>query len=332
MNKIKWVLFAVLVACFLFSCKEEPKDSKASVRKNVHVPTFNEESAYNFVQKQVNFGYRIPGTDAHKLCKEWLINTLKSFGSTVKEQEFNASFFDVNNVKASNIIAQFNPDQSKRILLAAHWDSRSKADKETDEAMKSLPIVGADDGGSGVAVLLEIAKTISENPIDLGVDIVLFDAEDQGDAGDLCQGSCSWCLGSQYWSSHLYPSNYSAEYGVLLDMVGAKNASFYKEGISRAYAGKQLDKIWTLANRMGYSDFFLNKSIGQITDDHRFVNTIAQIPMLDIINLKPEKRDNWFHQCWHTHCDDMEIIDRRTLRVVGQVVTAVLYKESGNTL
>lgn len=322
----------IVLTLLVFACKEDSKSKNTEAPRNVHIPTFSGDSAHAFVQRQVDFGFRIPGREEHTMCKKWLSNTLASYGATVKEQDFETSFFDAVNVIATNIIAQFNPQQKKRILLAAHWDSRSVADKETDESARKNPISGADDGGSGVAVLLEIARMISQNPINLGVDIILFDAEDQGDSGDACQNTCSWCLGSQHWARNLYPKNYKPEYGILLDMVGSKNASFYKEGYSRSYAGAQVDKIWTLAGRMGYSDFFIDRPIGPITDDHRFVNTIAKIPTLDIINLKPEKKDNWFHKCWHTQCDDIENIDKRTLRVVGQVVTAVLYKESGNTL
>jgi hypothetical protein len=257
---------------------------------------------------------------------------MEHYGARVKVQEFKASFQNIKDADAFNIIGQINPEKSRRILLAAHWDSRSRSDHDLDEANHNKPVLGADDAGSGVAVLLEIARIINENPIDLGIDIIFFDAEDQGDSGDACQISCSWSLGSQYWSRNIYPKNYKPEYGILLDMVGAKNASFYKEGISMSYASEQTNKIWTLAQRMGYSDFFIDKRTSSIIDDHVFVNTIARIPMLDIINMKPESGDQMFQKCWHTQCDDMSGIDKRTLRVVGQVVSAVLYKESGNSL
>ncbi len=322
----------IVLTLLVFACKEDSKSKNTEAPRTVNVPTFNGDSAYAFVQKQVDFGFRIPGREEHKMCKEWLGYTLSSYGGVVKEQEFKASFFDAANVTATNIIAQFNTEQKKRILLAAHWDSRSVADKETDESEKKKPIAGADDGGSGVGVLLEIARTISTNPIELGVDIVLFDAEDQGDAGDLCRTTCSWCLGSQYWAKNLYPKNYKPEYGILLDMVGARNASFYKEGYSRNYAQAETNKIWTLAGRMGYSDYFIERPTSPIIDDHLFINEIARIPMLNIVNLKPGTGESMFHQCHHTQCDNINFIEKRTLRVVGQVVTAVLYKESGNTL
>ena len=330
----KILLFVVLSTAILqYSCKDEAQKTTVSVeKKNVKVPAFSSDSAYAFIEKQLSFGTRVPGTPPHKECKKWIIASLEKYGAKVTLQDFKADFQNLKNIPSTNIIGQINPGHSKRILLAAHWDTRAIADKDPDKALKSKPIPGADDGGSGVAVLLEIARLLSENPIDMGVDFVFFDAEDQGDTGDSCVNSCSWCVGSQYWANNLIPKKYNPDYGILLDMVGAKNASFYKEGHSRLHAGEQTDKIWTLASRMGYSDYFIDQRVHQITDDHKYVNQIAKIPMLDIINMKPEMKNQTFHKDWHTHGDDIDIIDKRTLRVIGQVVTAVLYKESGNSL
>lgn len=332
MRYFRALFFVCFVGAIFCRCKEDrPVEKKAEII-NVQVPAFNADSAYAFIENQLDFGFRIPGTTSHMACKEWIVSKLDNYGAKVSQQDFTVSFQDVENVTATNIIAQFNPDKQRRILLSAHWDSRSIADKDDNAELHDEPILGADDGGSGVGVLLEIARTISLHPIDLGVDLVLFDAEDQGGSGDPCQNTCSWALGSQYWSNNIVPKNYSPEYGILLDMVGAKNASFYKEGVSMTYAQEHVDKIWTLAKRMGYSDYFIDRRTSGITDDHRYVNTIAKIPMLDIINLKPEQGSNLFHEDWHTTGDQIDIIDKRTLRVVGQVVTAVLYKESGNAL
>jgi len=212
---------------------------------------------------------------------------------------------------------------SKRVILAAHWDTRMFGDQDEDPAMRSKPIPGADDGGSGVGVLLEIGRLLQEFPIDMGIDVILFDAEDQGKS----RSEDYWCLGSKYWSRNKHKSNYNAQYGILLDMVGAKNPTFGKDEISRAFAGTQVEKLWTLASRMGYSNMFVNQNMSRIIDDHVYVNTIANIPMLDIINRK-ESNESSFQKCWHTHCDDISVIDKRSLKVVGQVVTASIYKES----
>jgi len=306
-------------------CKDDVKKTTPTTpvtKKKVIVPPFNGDGAFNYVEKQVAFGYRVPGMDSHKKCKDWLVSELKSLGADVEVQEFKASFFDVKDAESFNIIASINPKQKKRIALAAHWDTRLIADK--DEEDKNKPIDGADDGGSGVGVLLQIAKTIQDNPIDLGIDIFLWDAEDNGiDSDDGEDTSETWCLGSQHWSKNKHDRNYKAKYGILLDMVGAKNARFPLEGISTQVAGPVQNKIWTLAQQMGYGDLFQSVKMGGITDDHVFMYK-GGIPTVDIINLP----SNTFGHYHHTHEDNMENIDRNTLRKVGQVVTAVLYRES----
>ena len=308
--------------------KSKPQNVTTPSAPPVKIPAFNADSTFLFIEKQLSFGTRVPGTETHKECKDWLVGKFKSFGAEVIEQDFTANFYTGEAAEATNIIAQFKPKMNKRIILAAHWDTRMFGDKDPDPKMRDKPIPGADDGGSGVAILLEIARLLKENPINMGVDIILFDAEDQGKTGDGGNANNSyWCLGSQYWAKNKHKSNYTAQYGILLDMVGAKNPTFGKDDISRQFAGQQVEKLWTMASRMGYSDMFVNRNTGGIIDDHVYVNTIAKIPMLDIINRSPNTASS-FQKCWHTHCDDLSVIDKRTLKVVGQVVTAALYKES----
>jgi hypothetical protein len=293
----------------------------------VTIPAVNQDSIYAFVEKQLSFGFRIPGQQGHTDCKNWLVSKLESYGTKVIQQDFPATFYTGETVQATNIIAQINPLKKKRILLAAHYDTRRVADYDRKFSNRSQPIAGADDGASGVAVLIEIARTISENPIDLGVDIIFFDAEDQGETKG---PSNYWCLGSQYWSRNIHVARYRPEFGILLDMVGAKNPRFAKDYVSRTYAGKVLNKVWRLAQNMGYSDKFVNENGGEITDDHYFVNTIAKIPMIDIIN-QPINSQTGFVPHWHTLDDDIHVINKRTMRVVGQVVAAVLYKSSDDS-
>lgn len=322
---MKKLLLFTLVTFLVFACKEDPKPKPAApkVKKpRVQIPSSNVDSVFSYVEKQLDFGYRIPGTPEHVACKDWLVNKFKSYGAEVQEQAFKASFFDKVDQQAYNIIASYNPNHQQRVILAAHWDSRMVAEKDADTAKKDSPIHGADDGGSGVAALLEIARQISINPIDLGVDIILFDAEDNGNSND----NYSWCLGSQYWSKNKHKSGYNAEFGILLDMIGAKNATFPKEGNSITYAKKYHDKVWSLAQRMGYKDLFLNQPFGAINDDHWHVNTIAKIPMLDIINHDLSR--NTFGTYHHTHDDNIDVIDKTILRTVTQVVLATIYKVS----
>ncbi len=316
---ISWVAL-----CLLLACKQDSStggtQTKTSPAAQVTIPAFDRDSAYHYVETQVQFGPRNLGSEGHRNCRDWLVSKLKAFGAEVSQQHFSAELYTGEVFQGTNIIGNINPSHPKRIVLAAHWDTRHVADKDPDADKRDLPIPGADDGASGVAVLLEIARTLQAHPIDLGVDIVLFDAEDHGEGGGASE---TWCLGSQYWARN-YGSMAPARYGILLDMVGSKGARFPQEAISVNFGKSILDKIWPLAQSMGYGHYFVNDRVNSITDDHLFVNQLSGLPMIDIIN----HTGNSFGSYWHTHDDDLSIIDRNTLRAVGQVVIALLYKES----
>jgi len=313
----------------LLACKSDPKPTSPAVKKDpVKIPAANGDSLFTYVEKQLSFGYRIPGTPEHVACKDWIVSKLKSYGAEVVEQKFKASFLTVKDVDAYNIIATFNPGHKKRILLGAHWDSRMIAEKDKDQSKRNQPIYGADDGGSGVAGLLEIARQLNENEIDIGIDLIFFDAEDQGNSN--ADETDTWALGAQHWSKNLHKRGYKAKFGILLDMIGSKGATFGKEYYSQQYAKMYQDKVWTLARRMGYTDMFINTAFGQIGDDHLYVNMNAGIPMFDIINYRVN--ENLFGAYHHTHDDDIDVIDKRTLRVVTQVVLAAIFKESEGSL
>lgn len=327
---------AAMIIMTLVQCKSDKKTEPtepSTPATSLQVPKFDKDSAFAFVERQVSFGPRVPNTEAHRKCREWLVGKLKDYGATVIEQNFKATGYTGTVFNGTNIIGQINPAAKSRILLAAHWDSRFLADSELSTERKNEPIAGADDGGSGVAVWLEVARVLQANPVSLGVDIIFFDAEDNGkhdpspasEAEEL-KNMESWCLGSQHWARNLHISGYSPKYGILLDMVGAKNARFPKEGFSVQMAPTLVDKIWKLAQGMGYSNYFVDERAGGITDDHYFVGKYAKIPMIDIIHLAGGEQTFGAH--WHTHNDNLDIIDPRTLRAVGQVMLAVVYREA----
>lgn len=306
--------------------------------QTVPVPKFDRDSAFFYVEKQLSFGPRAPEMEGHQACKEWLVSKLEEFGASVIQQDFTANLYTGKSYQATNIIGQYNPESKNRIILAAHWDTRLLADSDLSTERQDEPIPGADDGASGVAVLLEIARQLGQNPINLGVDIIFFDAEDNGQ--DTKEGeqiseaeqekrSRSWALGAQYWANNLHRPKKDFDYGILLDMVGAEGAIFQKEGWSMYYAPAIVNKVWKLANNMGYGNYFVNqKDRGGVTDDHYFVNKIAGIKMIDIIH----KSQEGFGDHWHTHNDDIDIIDKRTLRAVGQLVLAVVYRENNGQM
>jgi len=292
----------------------------------IAVPDFNADSAFLFVKKQVDFGPRVPNTPAHQKCAAWLVNEFKRYGFTVIEQKMQAPYYKGGTFNGVNIIAQYKPEAQKRICIAAHWDSRNEADKDTKDINKAID--GADDGASGVGILLEIARTLKNNPVDIGVDLICFDLEDNGDD----QGAIeTWCLGSQYWSKNLHRPGYSPYYAILLDLVGAKGARFYKEGISREVAPKTVEKVWNMAHSLGYGEYFVNEDRPGITDDHLFVVRGAQIPMIDIISM-PNDGEHVFGSHHHTHADNINIIDKNVLKAVGQTMTAVIFETHNGVL
>lgn len=329
------VIFAIsYIVMSLPRCKSDSNPpANSTVTQNpqpatpaIPVPSFNADSAFLFVKKQVDFGPRVPNTEAHRKCAAWLSSEFKRHGLTVIEQKFQAPHYKGGTFNGINIIGQYKPENPRRILLAAHWDSRFHADQDTKD--KNKPILGADDGGSGVGVLLEIARLLSQNPVNIGVDFVLFDAEDQGnDADDGQDNSKTWCLGAQHWSKNLHKPGYMPMFGILLDMVGGANPKFQKEGISMQAAPSIVEKVWSTAASLGYSNVFVQELGGAVTDDHYFVVVNARIPMIDIIS-RPGETKSGFVPHWHTHDDNMKAIDKNTLRIVGEVVTTVLYRSS----
>ncbi len=328
-------IICLLITICCFSCKNDSKSPPSSAPVTIDIPVFNEDMAYRFIEKQVSFGPRVPNSPAHDSCAAWLKREFHAIGARVVVQHADLKAYTGEILRAQNIIAVYNPDAKRRVILAAHWDSRHMAEWDADPNKRMEPILGADDGGSGVGVLLEIARNLDVHKIEgLGVDIVLFDAEDIGQprgGGGFPEQKDTWCLGSQHWSRNKHQSDYRAMYGILLDMVGSKNARFPREEVSMQYAPDVVNKVWTEAQKAGYSSYFDFAKAPGVTDDHLYVNQIAKIPMIDIIN-RPVTSETGFGHYWHTHKDDMSVIDKQTLKAVGQTVLNVLYKEAAGVL
>jgi glutaminyl-peptide cyclotransferase len=294
-------------------------------------PIVNQDSAFYFVERQVKFGPRVPNSPAHKKTGDYLVASLKNYGARVTEQHFESMSFDGKRLFLRNIIGSYFPEKQKRILLAAHWDTRPFADKDKENTNATFD--GANDGASGVGVLLEVARLISKsNPPNVGVDIIFFDGEDYGEKDGetpplLPYGQETWwLLGSQYWAAHKHQPNYSAYYGILLDMVGAKGSKFFKEGGSLDYAPSVVDNVWNTAARLGLSSIFLNQNASTITDDHVIVNEKANIPMIDIVHYDPVH--GYFGDYHHSRKDNLDLVDKEVLAAVAQVVVQVVYNEN----
>lgn len=310
--------------------KKEPAAMPVAVEPAAIVPIFDGDSAYGFIARQVAFGPRVPNSTSHAECGNYLVEKLKGYGAEVVTQDVNLKAYNGDILKARNIIAQFQPENPKRILLCAHWDTRPWADSDPDEANRYKPLPGANDGGSGVGVLLEVARHLASVPSKVGVDIVLFDAEDYGlhenDSRMWESNRHSWALGSQYWSMNPHKPGYSARYGILLDIVGAPASKFCYEGYSTHYASDIVMKVWNWADKLGYSNYFVKEEGGTITDDHYYVNRVLGVPCIDIINCDPDS-PNGFGPYHHTMKDNMDWISPETLKAVGQTVMTVIYNE-----
>ena len=290
---------------------------------------FSADSAYAFCQRQCDFGPRTMNSEAHEKCGQWIAQKFASYGLEVTEQRATLKGFDGTPLLSNNIIASYRPELKDRILICAHWDSRPWADNDPDEANWTKPVLAANDGASGVAVMLELARllTLKSQPSNLnsqiGIDFICFDAEDWGSDNV----SDSWALGAQYWAAHPHREGYSARYGILLDMVGGQGARFYREGFSMYYAPKIVEKVWRAADDLGYGSIFPQKDGHAITDDHGPVNNVAGIPCIDIIPHYPDCRESSFGPTWHTVNDDMAHIDANTLKAVGQTLVQVIFSE-----
>lgn len=293
----------------------------------VNVPEFCADTAMASIRVQCDMGPRTLGSKAHEDCAQYIINAFKQQGCEVTRQDADFTFYNGEKHKGCNIIATTNPKATDRIMICTHWDSRPWADNDPDSKNHHTPVLAANDGASGVGVMIEIARVLKAQVPTVGVDFVCFDAEDAGVpdwdeenyAGDT---EATWCLGSQYWAAN--PHNRNIRFAVLLDMVGGKGATFYREGFSSQYALSVQNLVWQAAADAGYGSLFVDDNGGAITDDHLPINRIAQIPAIDIIPYYPNQHPG-FCPTWHTVSDTPENIDPTSLKAVGQTLLQLIY-------
>lgn len=326
MNR-KYIFLSFLIVATLFSSCKSNKQVEEVL--NPVGPAFIADSAMAYCQAQCDFGPRTMNSKAHDLCEEWIINKFKGFGLDVETQKADLTGWDGTKLHSTNIIAHFNPQAERRILICAHWDSRPWADNDPDSTNWHKPVLAANDGASGVGVMLEVARLLqNDTTLAIGVDLVCFDAEDYGTpqwAEKNEDSEKTWALGAQYWAKNL-PEGYNPQFGILLDMVGGQGAKIYQEHFSLRYAASIVDKVWSAARHAGFSSVFANEVGGGVTDDHIPVNE-AGIPTVDIIPFYPDCRQSSFGPTWHTINDDMEHLDANTLKAVGQTLIQVIYSE-----
>ncbi|MBQ1874956.1 MAG: M28 family peptidase [Paludibacteraceae bacterium] len=319
-NILLAIMTLALVAC--------GSGAKQRTRHAIDHPAFSGDSAYSYVEKQLDFGPRVPGTEEHDSCVIWFVDKLRSFGGEVEVQEGVMVDYAGEKQRVRNIVARFDADSAKsRILLCAHYDSRPWCDEDTEDSWYQ-PVPAANDGASGVAVLMEVARQLQHKKANgerlrANVDIVLFDCEDMGTPRFLkdIDRQDTWCLGSQLWAKDTsLKGRYN--WGILLDMVGAPGATFYREQYSEQMASAYVQKVWYAAADLGYDNFFRDQQAGAIVDDHYYIGKALSIPIIDIIHL--DGTTGTFPFWWHTQQDDIQQIDRATLQAVGEVVMSQL--------
>ncbi|MDE5871617.1 MAG: M28 family peptidase [Muribaculaceae bacterium] len=302
------------------SAQETQSDHAEESAADTRASRFKPDSAYCYVEKQVAFGPRVPGTEAHRLCGDWLTATLKGFGADVTEQTATLTTFDGSRIPMRNIFARINPAAERRILLLAHWDSRPWADHDPDPDKRTSPVDGANDGASGTGVLLELARIFSAMDGDTGIDILLCDAEDWGEESN----DESWALGARHFATEPPVKDYMPSAAILLDMVGGKDATFMREYFSQLANPALADEIWSIAKSLGYGDMFVNRMGSAVNDDH--VELIkAGITAIDIIDYR---EGSGFFSGWHTTADNMQCISKETLGAVGNVLETYIQKNN----
>jgi len=318
-----------LIGLTLLSC------GKSSKPAAVQHPDFSADSAYQYITAQLQFGPRVPDTKSHRMCAAYLAHQLRKAGAEVSTQQGQKINYAGQPQSIINIIGHFSGDENaEAILLCAHYDTRPWSDEEENYDQRFAPVPGANDGASGVGVLLEVARQIGLKRTQNGaghtpIDIVFFDCEDMGtpDFYTGLQRENTWCLGSQFWSEQFaynpqHNGSNKYEYGILLDMVGAPDATFPKEYYSTQGAGDYVEKIWRNASKLGYQKYFISTSSYPIIDDHFYIGSIAGIPCVDIIHY--DVRAKSFPYWWHTQTDDIRTIDKQTLQAVGETVLLCL--------
>lgn len=328
MKKIQNLILGILTAASLTACSSTSNSSQPSKPIAKDVPAFNADSAYQYIAKQLDFGPRVPGTKPHDEAAQWLENKLVDFGATTCTEYDTTKAYNGDVIPIVNIIGSFNQeDETKeRILLISHWDCRPICDNDPDKTKYNTPVPSANDGASGVGILLELARQISQKTPKMGVDIFFTDAEDYG-APDDWEGEhleSWWALGTQFWCKNPHYPNYRAKYGILLDMVGAKDATFYREWYSDKYAQDIVNRVWSTAAKLGYGKMFIDQKGAGITDDHVFVNKMTGIPTIDIIDTRIDG-DQTFFPYWHTSEDTMDKLSVETIGAVGNVLMNLIY-------
>ena len=272
---------------------------------------FDGQTAFTYVQKQMSFGVRIPNTAGHKQEGDWLLAELRARADTLIVQEIAHLTAKRDTLRLRNFFARFQPAATERVLFLAHWDTRPHADQSQNLGQQRLPVPGANDGASGVGVLLGVADALKRRAPQIGVDLLFVDGEDYGDfaadTGDVL-------IGSRYFAAH-QPAGYQPLFAVLFDMVGDKDLQIYQEGNSVAFAPEVVQRVWRAAADLGYDRYFVPNVRHTLTDDHVALQK-AGIHAIDVVDFD--------YPYWHTTDDTIDKVSAASLQIVGDVAVALV--------
>ena len=321
MHRYPW--FIVIICC-LAACQSD-LDKKISQLQEVELTDsdipFNGDSALSFVAKQVDFGPRVPNLPSHSSCANYLTNKLSSYGLTVEVQKAEVDNFRGDSLSLRNIIAQYQPQHKTRIALISHWDTRPYADRETDLAQQKMLPDGANDGGSGTAIMLEIARLTQKADVDLGIDFFFFDGEETGPPeydAFYVQAMNSYCLGSQYYCEHQLIAM-DQEAGILLDIVGGHEAKFTLEHHSVDQAYNAMLTFWALGHNLGFDQYFIEEKTRFIgNDDHIVLHKCSDVPIFALIEYDASRQSYNTHQ--HKMSDNLGNVSKESLYRVGSTL------------
>jgi len=271
---------------------------------------FNGRTALTYVEKQMSFGPRIPNKPGHQLEADWLLAELRARADTVIVQEITHRLRNGEVLHLRNLFARFRPEATERVLFLAHWDTRPMADKSANLAQQRMPVPGANDGASGVAVLLGVADALKARPPANGVDLLFVDGEDYGDFSD----TSDVLIGSRWFAAH-QPPGYQPLFAVLFDMVGDKDLQIYQEGQSLAFAPEVVQRVWRVAAERGHDRQFIPSVRHTLTDDHVSLQK-AGIHAIDVVDFD--------YPYWHTTEDTIDKVSAESLQIVGDVAVSLV--------
>jgi glutaminyl-peptide cyclotransferase len=301
MRTRRWIAAVTVAAAALAACGAQ---GKRPVRE------FDGARAFGYLERQVGFGPRIPGTPAHEQTGDWILSQLQVQADTVIVQAIPHRTTGGKTLPLRNFLARYRPEAVERILFLAHWDTRPHADQSANLAAQRMPVPGASDGASGVAVLLGVADALKAKPPTVGVDLLFVDGEDYGDFAD----SNEVLIGSRWFAAH-QPAGYPPLFAVLFDMVGDKNLDIYVEGNSQTGAPEVVDRVWRTASELGYSTTFVRQVKHTLIDDHVSLQR-AGIHAIDIVDFD--------YPYWHTTDDTIDKVSASSLQIVGDVAVALV--------